>query len=326
MKTERRFLLRSIAASIGLSLAAPLAAQTFPSRTVTIVVPFAAGGITDQIVRAIAPKLQAGLGQSVIVDNRPGGGGQIAAQAVRQAEADGHTVFVAATEMFAINPGLYRKFSYDPLKDFKPVTALFSSPLVLVVPTASPANSMSDLVALSKSKSGGLNFASQGIGSIGHLLGEQFRGKTGGNLNHVAYKGSAPALQDLTGGQVDMMFDPIITTSPLVSGGKLKALAIAAPKRAASLPEVRTLAELGIPGVDASVWFGMAVKAGTPDAAVARLNEEVVKALKSPDVVKRFGEQGLEPMPMAPQQFGAFLQDESARWLPIVKASGASVE
>ncbi|WP_349608551.1 tripartite tricarboxylate transporter substrate binding protein [Cupriavidus sp. DF5525] len=234
----------------GSALAAPASAQApaFPTRPVTIVVPFPAGGITDMIARQVALQMQTDLGKPVIVENRPGGGGQIAALAVKRAEPDGHTVFVAATEMFAINPGLYRNFSYDPLKDFKPVTALAASPLVLVVPQGSPANSVKELVAMAKSRADGVNYASQGIGSIGHLLGGLFADSSGGKFTHVAYKGSAPALQDVMAGQVDMMFDPVITTSPLIKGGKVKPLAIAASKRSPSLPDVRTLAELGVPG------------------------------------------------------------------------------
>jgi len=321
--TSLRFL---IAASIACAVGLPASAHSFPTRTLTLVIPFPAGGVTDQVARTIAQKLQESLGKTVIVENKPGAGGQIAAAAVKQAEADGHTLFVGATEMFAINPTLFRKFSYEPLKDFTPVTPLVSSALVLVVPQASPVNSVADLVAHGGSRPGGLNYASQGIGSIGHLLGGLFDSKVGGNFNHVPYKGSAPALQDVMGGQVDMMFDPIITTSPHIAGQKLKALAIAAPKRSALLPNVKTLAELGASGVDASVWFGVVVKAGTPAPVVARLNEAIVAALKSPDVAKRFGDQGLEPMPMTPAQFSSFMQGEVGRWSALVKASGASVD
>ncbi len=326
MNTTRRITLGALAAAAALSLAGPAAAQGFPNKPVTLVVPFPPGGVTDQIARVLAGKLQEDLHQTVIVDNKPGAGGQIAAQAVKSAPADGHTLFVAATEMFAINPTLFRKFSYDPLKDFQPVTALISSPLVLVVPKSSPVNSAAELVAASKKKEGGLNFASQGVGSIGHLLGELYRSRSGGELHHVAYKGSAPALQDLMGGQVDLMFDPVITTAPLIQSGKLKPLAIAANRRAAQLPEVRTLEELGTQGVDASVWFGAVVKAGTPAPAVARLNESLAKALRSPDVVKRFSDQGLQPMPMSPEAFGTFMKEEITRWSALVKTSGASVE
>lgn len=322
----RRIVLRALAAACTASLAAAAGAQSFPTRNITLVVPFPAGGITDQLARTVAVKLQVSLGKPVVVDNKPGAGGQIAAAQVKQAEADGHTVFIGATEMFAINPGLFKKFGYDPLKDFTPVTPLAASSLVLVVPQASPVNSVQQLMAQAKGRKDGLNFASQGIGSIGHLLGEMFKDKVGGTFSHVAYKGSAPALQDVMSAQVDMMFDPVLTTSPLIAGGKLKALAIAAPKRSALLPNVPTLAEQGTPDVDAAVWFGAVVKAGTPAPIVARLNEEFVKALKNPEVAKRFSDQGLDPMPMTPQQFADFIKSETTRWDALVKSSGATVD
>ncbi len=323
---RRTHLATLAAAALSLAVAAPVAAQGFPSKNLTIVVPFPAGGITDNLARTLAGELQKSLGKTVVVENKPGAGGQIAAAQVKQAEADGHTIFIGATEMFAINPGLYKRFSYDPLKDFAPVTPLVSSSLVLVVPQNSPANNSADLAGLGRSKAGGVNFASQGIGSIGHLLGELYQNKVGGTFNHVAYKGSAPALQDVMSGQVDMMFDPVITTTPLIKGGKLKPLAIAATKRSPLLPEVRTLAELGVAGVDASVWFGAVVRSGTPAPVVQRLNEEIVKVMKNPEVTKRFSDLGLEPMPMSTTQFSSFLQAEITRWTALVKASGASID
>ena len=318
---------RSLIATLALAALPGLAlAQAFPQRSITLVVPFPAGGITDQISRAMAQKMGETLGQAVIVDNKPGGGGQIAANTVKQAPADGHTIFVGATEMFAINQNLFRKFSYDPLKDFTPITSLIASPLVLVVPANSPINSVQDLVQQAKTRKGGLNFASQGIGSIGHLLGELFRGQAGGEYNHVAYKGSAPALQDVMAGQVDMMFDPVITTAPLIAGKKIKPLAIAAAKRSPQLPDVPTLAELGIKGVDAGVWFGAVARSGTPAPVIAKLNEALLKALNDPEVLKRFSDQGMQAFPSTPAQFGSFMQSEVGRWAPLIKASGASVD
>lgn len=324
--TTRRILLGTLAAGLAVTLANTAAAQDFPSKSITIVVPFPPGGLTDQVARVVAQKLQDSLGKAVVVDNKPGAGGQIAAQQVKAAPADGHTLFIGDTGALAINPGLYKSFSYDPLKDFTPISNLIASPLVLVVPKASPANSVAELIELAKKSPKGLNYASQGIGTVGHLLAELFRTKTGIALNHIAYKGSAPALQDVAGGQVELLFDPVITAAPLVQGGRLKALAVAAPSRSATLPEVKTLAESGTPGVDAGVWFGMVAKAGTPDAVVKTLNDEVRKALASPDVVKRFTDQGLALVGSSPAEFGAFMKAESARWAPIVKASGATVE
>lgn len=321
---NRRTLLSATALALTATFGAH--AQTFPTRTVTMVVPFPAGGITDAIARALAQKMGDQLGKPVIVDNKPGGGGQIAANYVRQQAADGHTLFVGATEMFAINPTLFRSFTYDPIKDFTPITSLITSPLVLVVPSSSSMNSVNDLIQQAKTRKDGLNFASQGIGSIGHLLGELFRGKTGGHYNHVAYKGSAPALQDVMGGQVDFMFDPVITTAPLIAGKKLKPLAIAAAKRSPQLPDVPTLGELGIQGVDAGVWFGAVAKAGTPAAAVDKLNDALLKAMNDPEVLKRFMDQGMQPFPSTPAQFGSFMQAEQTRWSALVKASGATVD
>lgn len=323
---NRRQLFAACAASLAACLGTPAIAQNFPNRAVTMVVPFPAGGITDAVARALASKMGEQLGKPVIVDNRPGGGGQIAAAYVRQQAADGHTLYVGATEMFAINPSLFRNFSYDPLRDFSPVTSLIASPLVLVVPANSSLTSVKELIAQAKSRKDGLNFASQGMGSIGHLLGETFRGKVGGKFNHVAYKGSAPALQDVMGGQVDFMFDPVITTAPLVAGKKLKPLAIAADKRSPQMPDVPTLAELGVPGVNAGVWFGAVVKTGTPAAAVERLNDAIHQAMKDPEVVKRFADQGMQAFPSSPAQFGSFMQSELTKWGPLVKASGASIE
>lgn len=322
---NRRTLTRLFLASLACA-ALPVQAQTFPSRPVAMVVPFPAGGITDAVARALAQKMGEQLGKPVVVDNRPGGGGQIAAAYVRQQPADGHTLYVGATEMFAINPTLFRNFSYDPLKDFTPITSLIASPLVLVVPANSPMHSVAELVQQAKSRRAGLNYASQGIGSIGHLLGETFRGKAGGTYNHVAYKGSTPALQDVMGGQVDFMFDPVITTAPLIAGKKLRPLAIAAERRSPQLPEVPTLAELGIAGVDAGVWFGAVARAGTPAPVVERLNEAILKAMKDPEVLKRFADQGMQPFASTPAQFGSFMQAEIARWAPLIKASGASID
>lgn len=323
-RTLSRLLLLSLAGSALPGL--PALAQEFPNRPVAMVVPFPAGGITDAVARALAQKMGEQLGKPVVVDNRPGGGGQIAAAHVRQQPADGHTLYVGATEMFAINPTLFRSFSYDPLRDFTPVASLIASPLVLVVPAGGPLHSVAELVQQARSRKGGLNYASQGMGSIGHLLGETFRGKAGGHYNHVAYKGSTPALQDVMGGQVDFMFDPVITTAPLIAGRKLRPLAIAAQRRSPQLPEVPTLAELGIPGVDAGVWFGAVARAGTPAPLVERLNDAINKAMRDPEVLRRFADQGMQPFASTPAQFGSFMQAEIARWAPLIKASGAAID
>jgi tripartite-type tricarboxylate transporter receptor subunit TctC len=321
---NRRNLLSLATLALASAAAPSWADASFPNRSITMVVPFPAGGITDAIARMLAQKVGDHLGKPVVVENKPGGGGQIAATYVRQQPADGHTIYVAATEMFAINPTLFRNFSYDPIKDFTPITSLISSPLVLVVGADSAMNNVSELIQQAKTRKNGLSFASQGMGSIGHLLGEIFRGKTGGSFVHVAYKGSAPALQDVMSGQVDFMFDPVISTAPLIAGKKLKPLAIAADQRAAQMPNVPTLQELGISGVNAGVWFGAVAKMGTPDAAVQRLNTALLSAMNDPEVLQRFADQGMQPFPSTPAQFGSFIQSELTRWTPLIKASGAS--
>jgi tripartite-type tricarboxylate transporter receptor subunit TctC len=323
---HRRSLLRTCLAAACLAAAGPASAQSFPSRNLTIVVPFAPGGPTDQLARALAGRMQESLGRPVIVENRPGAGGQIATNALRQADPDGHTLFIGATEMFAINPTLYRRFSYEPARDFQPVAAIAEMPMILVVPKSSPAGSVRELLELARSRPGGLSYASQGPGSIGHMLGEVVRTRTGAPLNHVPYKGSAPALQDLVGGQVDLMFDVVLAAEQLVNTDKLRALAVAAPKRTTPFPNLPTLAEAGLTGADASVWFGAVVRAGTPEPVVARLNEAMNAAIAHPDVAKRFGDLGMQMLRMSPAQFGAFMKAETERWTPIVKASGASVE
>ena len=324
--TNRRQLLQSALALAAGSLAGMARAQAFPTRPITLVLPFAAGGISDVMARAIGQQMSQRLGKPVIVDNKPGGGGQIAANAVLQQPADGHTVYVAGTAMFAINQNLFRKFSYDPVRDFEPVTALVTSPLVLVVAEDSPVRSLQDLIALARNRKEGLTFASQGLGSIGHLLGELFRSKTGGAMSHVAYKGSVPALQDVITGRVDFMFDPISSTEALIKGKKLRAIAIAADRRATQLPETPTMAELGITGVDAGVWFGAAVRNGTPPATVHALNHALVAALQDAGLQKRFEAQGMQVQPQTPEQFKQFIHGEIHRWAPLVKASGATID
>lgn len=301
-------------------------AETFPSRPITLVVPFAPGGPTDTIARNVAQHVSATLGQSVLVDNRPGGGGQIAGAFVKQAKADGYTLFVGATEMFAINQTLFRRFAYDPLKDFVPVAAMVDTPMILVVSKESGAQSVQDLIARARSKPEGLTYASQGLGSIGHMLGQALAAKAGVKLIHVPYKGSAPALQDLVAGRVDMMFDVVMSSGPMIEGGKLKALAVASPQPFANLPGVPTMTQAGVEGVDASVWFGVVAPSGVPRDAVVALNGAIVKAITNAELSKRFADQGMRPLPQNPSQFAAMMKNEVDRWTPLVKASGAQVD
>ena len=310
-----------------LALSAPMLpgigmAQSYPSRPVTLMVPLAPGGITDVMARALANHMSRQWGKSVIVDNKPGAAGQISANAVQQQPADGHTVYIAGTAMFAINQFLFRKFSYDTLRDFEPVTALISSPMVLAVAKDSPIRSVEELIALSKRNSSGITYASPGgVGTLGHLLAELFRLRTEGNMIHVPYKGSAPALQDLVANRVDFMFDAVTSTSALIKANKLRALAIASDKRSPLLPDAPTLTELGVPGVDVNVWFGAAVRSGTPATSIQALNQAFVNALNDPAIREQFAAQGMQIQPQTPAQFRQLIRHEMERWEPIIRSN-----
>lgn len=301
-------------------------AADFPAKQISIIVPFPAGGVTDQLARGIGLKLADSLKVPVIVDNRPGAGSQIAANVVRQAPADGYTIFIGDIGSFALNGHLYSKLSYDPLKDFMPLARLALAPALLVVNANSPYKTPADLVDAAKTRSGGISFASQSTGSGGHLFAEMLRDKTKGTFNHVPYRGSAPALIDLVGGQVDAFFDPMITSGPFVKDGRLKALAIGADKRSPQFPNVPTLAEVGFGDINLVAWFGMAVKAGTPPDVLSKLSNAVVKAIEAPDLVRKFTDQGLEVAPMNDVQFGPFVREEGARWGRVIKNANIKLE
>ncbi len=322
-----RSLLPVVAAVALATVAVPhAAAQTFPWKPVTILVPFPPGGPTDNLARMLAQKLTESLHQPVLVDNRPGAGGQIGANALKQAPADGHTIYIGDVGALAINATLYPKLSYDPVRDFQPITNLMSMPQMLVVPQASLANSVAELLAQAKSRPAGLNFVSQGIGTGGHLGGEMFKARTGANLVHIPMKGSPAAVGELLGGRADFLFEGLGVALPNVRMGKLKVLALTAPQRSAFLPQVPTMAELGYPDFTIHAWFGAVARAGTPPATVRKLNEELIAGLKSPEVSKRLTDLGFDLVPGTPEQFSAFIKEEIARWGLVVKASGARVD
>jgi tripartite-type tricarboxylate transporter receptor subunit TctC len=266
------------------------------------------------------------MGQPVVVDNRPGGGAQIAAAQLMQAPADGHTLFAGDIGAFAINSSLYTNLSFDPLKDFQPISSLMSAPIVLIVPAGGPSKSLKELLERAKSPQGRLTFASPGIGTGSHLIGEMLKMRTGARLEHVPYKGLAQATQALLAGEVDMLFQVMGSALPLAKAGKVRMLAIGAPTRSALAPEVATTEELGFADVRMAPWFGMVTRAGTPEPVVARLHREVVAALMHPDTTKRLTDAGFDPLPSTPQQFGSFMSEESARWGRVVRALGTRVE
>jgi len=302
------------------------AAQNYPTKPIRLVVPFPAGGTTDILARAAAQKLSEALGQQVVVDNRPGAGGNIGADIVAKSAPDGYTLLMGTVGTHAINPSLYTKMPYDHFKDFVPVVLVAGVPNVLVVTPSLPVNSVQDLIKLAKDKPGQINFASSGSGTSIHLSGELFKTMTGVEMTHVPYKGSSPALTDLMGGQVQLMFDNLPSALPQIRGGKLRALAVTSTKRAPALPDVPTMAESGLPGFEASSWFGVLAPAGTPPAVVTRINTEINKWLQSPEAREQLLGQGAEAAGGSPQQFVAHIRAETEKWAKVVKASGAKAD
>ncbi|AVS96648.1 tripartite tricarboxylate transporter substrate binding protein [Paracidovorax avenae] len=302
------------------------AAQAFPSKPITIIVPFAAGGTTDILARIIAQGMGAELGQSVVVDNRAGAGGNIGGQVAARAPADGYTLFMGTVGTHAINAALYRKMPFDPVKDFAPLTRVANVPNLLVANPAQPFKTVQELIAYAKANPGKINFGSSGSGSSIHLSGELFKSMAKVDMQHVPYKGSASAVTDLLGNQIAIMFDNMPSAIQHVRSGKLRAIAVTTAKRSPELPDVPTIAESGVPGYEATSWFGMFAPAGTPAPVVAQLNATIVKVLSMPDIKKKLTEQGAEAAGETPAQFADFIQKESVKWGKVVRESGASVD
>ena len=320
----------SLVVAVALSaFAAASFAQTYPNRPVRLVVPFPAGGTTDILARAMAQKLSESLGQTFVVDNRPGAGGNIGSDVVAKSAPDGYTLLMGTVGTHAINPGLYPKMPYDHIKDFAPVVLVAGVPNVLVVNPNVPVKSVAELVTLARDKPGTINFASSGSGTSIHLSGELFKSLTGTQITHVPYKGSSPALTDLIGGQVQIMFDNLPSALPHIRGGKLRAIALTSSKRAPALPELPTIAESGIPslaGFEASSWFGIFAPAGTPRDIVTKINSEANKALQSAEMKEKLLAQGAEAVGNTPDYFVDYIRAETAKWAKVVKDSGAKVD
>ena len=312
------------AAALGVSSLAQ--AQTSGAKPIRLICPFPAGGAVDIASRAIAIELSKILGQPVTVDNKPGAGGNIGGTEAARSAPDGRTIFMTTSGISAINPALYAKMPFDPIKDLDPVVALVSLSNVLVVHPSVKANSVADVLALARAEPGKLTYASSGSGTSVHMSGEMFKFLTKVDILHVPYKGSAPAMTDLLGGQVMMMFDNIPSALPQIKAGKLRPLAVTGSKRDPLLPEVPTVAEAGVPGYESGVWFGLAVPAGTPKDEIAKLNDAAIKGTKSPDFIKRMTELGYSIIGSSPDQMAAMNRAETARWGPIVKASGAKAD
>ncbi len=314
---------------LALALVAPAIgaqAQSYPNKPIRLVCPFPPGGAVDIASRAVAHELTQILGQPVTVDNRPGAGGNIGADMVAKSAPDGYTLLMTTSGILAINPALYSKIPFDSLKDFAPVSMVVSLNNVLVVNPAFPARSVKDVIAQAKAQPGKLTYASSGNGTSIHLSGELFKSMTGVDMLHIPYKGSAPAVTDLLGGQVNMMFDNIPSSLPHIRAGKLRALGVTGPKRSPLLPDVPTIAEAGVPGYESYVWFGIVAPTGTPPDIIAKLNAALAKAAVTPSFHDRLTEQGYDVLSSTPEQMASSIRNEIAKWGKIVKASGARVD
>jgi tripartite-type tricarboxylate transporter receptor subunit TctC len=331
MSSSRRRLLALAAWSAAATPWLARAQAAWPGKPVRIVVPFTPGGTTDILARSLAPELSRVFGQQFIVDNKPGAGGNVGAAEVAKSAPDGYTLLMGTVGTHGINQSLYPKLPYDPIKDFAPITLVAGVPNVLVMNPAKAAalhiDSVPDLIRYAKANPGKLNMASSGNGTSIHLSGELFKTMTGTFMVHFPYKGSGPALLDLIGGTMDLMFDNLPSALPHIKAGKLKAIAVTSSQRSAALPDVPTIAEAAnLPGFDASSWFGLLAPAGTPPAIVDRIQQETAKALATPVLKERLLSQGAIPSGMTPQQFAAYIAAETRKWAQVVKASGAKVD
>jgi tripartite-type tricarboxylate transporter receptor subunit TctC len=319
---------RAVCATLAVLSSFPLLAaeQAYPSKPIRLVVPFPAGGSLDVVARAIGQKLTEAWGQPVVIDNRPGAGGNIGADLVAKSAPDGYTILEGALSTHAVNVSLYAKMPYDPIKDFAPITLVAVTPNVLVLNASYPVNSVPELLAYARANPGKLSFGSGSNGSAGHLAGELFKTEAGVDMVHIPYKGGAPALQALLAGDTQLMFDNLANSAAQLKAGKLKALAVTTAKRSSLMPELPTLSETGLPGFDIYTWWGFMAPAGTPKEIVAKWNAEVTRILNSPEMKAFFAQQGAEPASDSPEQFAALIRSEISKYAKIVKQSGAKVD
>jgi tripartite-type tricarboxylate transporter receptor subunit TctC len=308
------------------ALALPAHAQSYPTKPVRMIVPYPPGGGNDTFGRLFAAKLGERTGQPFLVENRPGAGTMIGTEAAAKSAPDGYTILLSSIATHALSPNLYSRVPYDPIKDFAPITLLGIAPTVLVINQDLPAKSLQELIALAKSKPGALAYASGGNGTPPHINAEVFKAVAGVDLLHVAYKGGGPALTDLMAGRVHVMLDTAASAMPHVRGGKLRPLALSAPKRSAEYPDLPTFAEAGLPQYDTNAWYSMHAPAGTPSEIVRRLNRELVAILKDPEILARFKQLSTDPVGNSPEEFGAFVKVELEKYARIIKAAGIKLD
>lgn len=322
-----KFILMASAVVLSGNIPAALAQVPYPASPVRIVVPFPAGGPTDLFARLLAQELSMQMGQQFVVINKAGAGGNIGAVEVARAPADGYTLLMGTSGTHGINMALYKKPGYDAVKDFAPISPVsLSTNLLVVNPNRVKATTVKELIAYAKQNPDSLLMASSGSGTTIHLSGELFKAMTGTDMRHVPYRGSAAALTDLLGGQVDLIFDNFATVQPHVKSGRLRALGVTAGHRVSAAPTIPTIAEAGVPGYEASVWFGLFAPANTPEPIVRRLNDEVRKALASKDIIERFAKDGAEPYPLTPGEFAELIKHDLALWGSVVKRLGATAD
>ena len=326
MNPNRRSLALAAAAMLaGLAASAAVAQDKWPSKPITYIVPFPAGGTTDVLARLIGQKLGTALGTTIVIDNKGGAGGSVGSEIAARAAPDGYTILGGTISSHAINVSLYPKIGYDPIKSFEPIALIGTNPTVLVVNQASPYKTLQDVIAAGKAKKP-LTSASAGSGTSQHLSLELLKAKTGIDITHIPYKGSAPAIQDVMGGQVDMMFDTTIVAGPHVESGKLRALAVTSAKRVPGMPNVPTVAESGVPGYEVVSWQAIFAPAGTPKAIVQRLHTEIGKILRVPEMQERLGKLGMQGTDLTIDQFSAFQQAEVAKWARVIKSANIKLE
>ena len=316
-------ILARIALSCALALPLAAAAQSFPTKPIRIIVPFAPGGATDVLARLFGGEMQKSFGQSVVVENKPGAGGNIGAEAGAKAAPDGYTLTLVAHGFMSVNPHVYKSLGYDSIRDFAPVTQLVTAPLLFVTnPNALPAKNLREILDYAKANPGKLVIGNGGSGTAQHLAGELFSSMANVNVVHVPYKGSAPATTDLLGGQTHAMLDNMVTLIPHVKSGKLRAIAVSTPQRVATFPEVPTISEAGVPGYDAGTWYGVCAPGGTPADVVSKLNAELVRAMKQPEVSAKIAEMGLIAVGSTPAEFAQFIRQQREMAGKLVKQAG----